>query len=101
MSKANNLGGGLTREIVGERLRIAETQRKIQVKFDSIAAAPVTIAAAGPKRKALTLKPKMPGITKKIAAAGAAPAGTKKKLVMKVSIKSPMLRRTLGIKSAA
>ena len=100
MSKANNLGGGLTREIVGERLRNAETQRKIQAKFDSIAAAPVTIAAAGPKRKALTLKPKMPGITKKVAAAPSAP-GTKKKLVMKVSVKSPMLRRTLGIKPAA
>lgn len=102
MSKANNLGGGLTREIVGERLRNADTQRKIQAKFDSIAAAaaPAVAAAPVPQRKALTLKPKMPGISKKVAAAPS-DAGAKRKLVMKVAIKSPALRRTLGIKAGA
>lgn len=100
MSKANPLGGGLTREIVGERLRIADTQRKIQAKFDSLHAPTVTPVATTAKRKALTFKPKMPGVTKRAVAEASAP-GTKRKLVMKVSIKSPALRRVLGVKSAA
>ena len=96
MSKANSLGGGLQTEMTAIRLRMAAAQRHEQAAASTAAAPPAP--AAVPQRKVLAFRPKLPGVSKKVAKP---PATTTTKgrtrLVVKVKVKSPFLQRRLGL----
>ncbi len=94
MTKANTLGLGLHSELAAQRFQISEAQKKI-----ATASAPPLVTAAPPlpKRHALAFVPKMPGVSKQMHKAENTP-GTRRKLVLQVKVKSPMLRRGIGLK---
>lgn len=96
MSKANSLGVGLQNEGPAKRFQIAEAQKKIQSKT-TFAPPPFVAAPPLPKRSAIVFLPKMPGVSKP--ALKKELPGTRRKLVVKVNVKSPALRRALAIKA--
>ena len=89
------MGLGLQSEITATRFQIAEAQKKIAAK--TAVAEPVA-APALPVRKSLVFAPKLPGVSKTAPGKKKVP-GTRRKIVVKVNVKPPSLRRSLGLKA--
>ena len=95
MTKSNSLGFGLQSEVMAMRFQISEAQKKIKAKTAAVAVSPPA-APSLPKRNALVFAAKLPGVSKPTPTVKKTP-GTRRKLVVQVKVKSPALRRTLGM----
>lgn len=91
MTRSNALGGGIQSENIGARLRAMQMPSVVRAKPAQITS---TTAPAAPlkTRHVVRFRPKLP-IAKKQAAAAPSLAGKKKRLVLKVKVKSPLLKK--------
>lgn len=94
MSRLNAMGGGLQTEMSAVRLRMAHAEKR--AKTAAIPIQPAAPAAPTAMRRVVAFRPKMPAVSKKVAAQPT-PKGMKTRVVLKVKVKSPALQRRLGV----
>lgn len=96
MSRINSLGGGLQTEMTAVRMRMAHAVRKEQERQAAVTAAVAPAPLPSVQRKTLVFKPKMPVVAKKGPKPPPGPKG-KTRVVLKVKVTSPALKKRLGI----
>lgn len=93
MSRSNTLGAGLQTEMSAVRRVHMATVQKAKL---AVVPTPAPVVAPAAQRRVLAFKPTLPAVSKKVHKEPL-PKGSKTRLVFKVNVKSPALKRRLGV----